>query len=225
MEKLVNHQTKRLHKRTFAQAVTEGKVRAPMGAFEVPVLTTTNRGLTLAEKLYMHDPLFIVDRKQPLKWSWVDKVLSAKTKSMEFAAQGHEFFIYIDSDDAVLWQVPTVALLSEALKNIDILFQESNHGFPRQHEFGGNKHFVKLFGHKGPCAGAYAARTQHFWKYCNIVLALKDAGSKVVRMPKYNFDDQAAWKAVNMFCSDRIKVDRQRRFFTTDITPNYDEIL
>lgn len=224
MEKLINHQTRGCNKRRQRKFFLEGKIRSPKDPFEIPVLTTTNRESTLVERMYAHDDLFYVDRVSG-EWDWVHKIESARKMSLQFLADKHEYFIYIDSDDAILWQAPTVALCELALENRDILFQESNHGFPRLHEFGGNKHMVKLFGHKGPCAGAYIARTRTFYKYADIILALREANAKITKVEPHFFDDQAGWKTVSFCCSDRVQVDRDRRFLTTHLEPDYNEIL
>lgn len=221
MEKLVNHNTKKEFKRKLRVAVEAGIVRAPSAPFEVPVLTTTNYPITLLETIIGDaEPLFVCDRR--VKWSWMEKILSAKEQCARFKADGHKHFIYVDSDDGFLWQAPTPDICEKMLGKYDILFQRANFGFPRYKWFRGK--MEKMLGHRGPCAGAFVARTDRFDEYCEIIIRLAKLDAPLVRANN-KFDDQGAWKTLVAVINDRLNTDVNFQYLTRTIDCNYDEIL
>ena len=224
MNKLVNHNTKVACKKHLEEAVNAGIVRAPSAPLGVPVLTTTNYPTTLLEKIMGDEPLFVCDRRT--KWSWMEKILSAKEQCARFKADGHKFFIYVDSDDGFLWQAPTEEICETIVGTNHIFFQKSNYGYPRYRWF--NRKMQKLLGHNGPCAGLYIARTDRFEEYCDIIIRLNALRASLVRCMKYGkniFDDQASWKTLTAVCNQRLKVDTDYRYLTRTVEPDYNEIL
>ena len=221
MEKLVNHNTKKRFKLLLRRAVEAGIVRAPSAPFEVPVLTTTNYPITLLETIIGDtEPLFMCDRR--VKWSWMEKILSAKEQCARFKSDGHKHFIYIDSDDGFLWQAPTPNRCEIILGDNDIVFQHANFGFPRYKWFNGK--MEKLLGHRGPCAGAFVARTDRFDEYCEIIIRLAKLNAVLTRA-KGKFDDQGAWKTLVAVINNRLSVDVDFEYLTNTIDCDYDEIL
>tara|TARA_R110002167_G_C12452849_1_gene631933 strand:+ start:43 stop:735 length:693 start_codon:yes stop_codon:yes gene_type:complete len=230
MDKLINHFAgKGAHNRHFKKDVEGGKLRKPSAPFEVPLLTSTNYPVTILETIMGDsEPLFVVDRRS--KWSWLEKVISAKEQCARFKADGHKFFIYLDSDDGFMWQAPTLSMCEKICEGRDVVFQRSR-GFPWYRWFKGK--MPSILGHDGPCAGAYIARTEHFEEYCEIIIRLDKVQATLTRA-KGQFDDQAAWKTMVAVCNDKLAVDAEYynnresygRYLTRDITrKHYDEIL
>lgn len=225
MECLVNHQTERSAKRYLQRALTAENWKTPSEAFEVPVLTATNRKNTFFETAYGNDPLAYIDRRHP-RWSWWEKIYALEDNVSKFKAEGHEFFVYADADDAILWQAPTVKLCKEAVGGGNMLFQLSNHGFPRPAIF---KRRL-ILKDKGPCAGAFIARTSCINDYCRMIRDLAEHGcpwvtSKNNRGGCVGFDDQGAWFTMACLLPSEILVDTSTKYLTKLGEPNFDEVL
>jgi hypothetical protein len=233
MDKIVNHQTKKAHKAFLRHAVEMGRVPTPSEPFEVPVFTVTNRESTLFERLYENTPMVEVVKVEGVFNWWVK--LEETMKAIErYRLEGHEFAIYLDSDDAFVWQAPKVLRCRELLpEGIDILFQRSNHGFPRYEMFRGN--MMRYLGHNGPCAGAFIARTQNFKELFRLikqlsqlrapyVYARNSKGAGLKRHKLRIFDDQGAWKTLTVLLPHRLLVDADVTL-TREMEPNFDEIL
>lgn len=230
MEKLVNHQTKKSAEKYLRSKVRNGGARAPSEPFKVPVLTATNKKRTFFDFLYSHEPLAIVNRRGQT-WGWWEKIYAVEDMIGKFKAEGHKYFIYIDSCDAMIWQAPTVELCEKALESADILFQHSNHGFPRPAIFKRRT----VLGDKGPCAGAFIARTDAVRDYCKIMRDLEDKGcpwitsinnsSRRLAVRENRFDDQGAWHTLACLFPDRIRVDTEYKYLTKEIRPDFDEVL
>jgi hypothetical protein len=225
MECLINHQTKKQGKRHLRRALNTSTWRVPSRPFEVPVLTSTNRNRTFFEEVYGGNPLVYVDKRHP-KWTWWEKLYSIEENVGKFMADGHEFFMYADADDAMLWQAPTVARCKEALGNTTMLFQESNHGFPRPKIFKRRA----VFNDKGPCAGAFIARTAVMRDYCRMIRDLSAHESPWVTSDNSyekgrSFDDQGAWFTLSCLLPTEIRVDNQYKYLTNKEEPDFDEVL
>ena len=194
MKPIANHGTGSLSKLLLRNAWKTGALLPPEHPLSVPVLTTSNHEKPLLMEIMEHDPLFHFDKRPEKQWDLWFKVESADDYASKFVEEGHEYFLYLDSDDGFLWRSFTNEECKEFLGDKDIRFQR---------------------GGMGLCAGCFIARADAFSFFAALLRGLRDLKSEgASRTREWIFCDQAAWGSLHALMPDRIGVEKKSRVIT-----------
>lgn len=194
MNPIANHRTGIPGKQTARRAWETGALLAPEHPLQVPVLTTSQGKSPLLVEIMRHDPLFYFDKRPEKQWSSWLKVVSASYYASKFKKEGHEHFLYLDSDDGFLWRSFTNEECKEFLGGKAIRFQR---------------------GYRGLCAGCYVARTDAFSSFAKLLENLKDSKSPEASLAnEWVFCDQEAWNSLYASMPDLIGVEENPDIIT-----------